>query len=200
MRSDASQSFCTSTPDVEPEPGERLREALAGDAVQRQRDGIDGGRDQVGARARGLERDRERVAAGALAVDADRQARRLVQLRDELVRAMRLQRSGRVVEEHARHAELGQLRRLLDERLRLAGRAGAVDEAGGELGARVGDRLGGLAQVRDVVERVVEPEDLDAVLRRGRDEAADEVGVDRMRADEEAAAQRHRERRLERGA
>ena len=120
-----------------------------------------------------------------------------MELRDELVRAVRLQRSRRVVEEHARHAELRQLRRLLDERLRLAGRAGAVDEAGRELGARIGDRLGGLAQVRDVVQRVVEPEDLDAVLRRRGDEPADEVRVDRMRADEEAAAQRHRERRLE---
>ena len=61
----------------EAEPGERLREALARDAVQRQRDRVDGGRDQVGAGARSLERDRERVAARALAVDADRQARRL---------------------------------------------------------------------------------------------------------------------------
>ena len=120
-----------------------------------------------------------------------------MELRDELVRAVRLQRSRRVVEEHARHAELRQLRRLLDERLRLAGRAGAVDEAGRELGARIGDRLRGLAQVRDVVQRIVEAEDLDAVLRRRGDEAADEVRVYRMRADEEAAAQRHRERRLE---
>ena len=184
-------------PGVEAEPGERLGEALPGDAVQRERDGIDGGRDQVGAGARGLERDGERVAAGALAVDADRQTARLVQPRDELVRAVRLERSRRVVEEHARDAELAQLRRLLDERLRLAGRAGAVDEPGRELGARVCDRLGRLAQVRDVVERVVEAKDLDPVLRGRRDEAPHEIGVDRVRADEEAAAQRHRERRLE---
>ena len=101
------------------------------------------------------------------------------------LRAVRLQRSGRIVQEHARHAELGQLRRLLDERLGLAGRAGAVDEPGGELGARGGDRLGGLAEVRHVVQRIVEPEDVDAVLRRRGDEAPDEVGVDGMRADEE---------------
>src|SRR5438874_799069 len=83
--------------------------------------------------------DGQRVAAGSLAIDADGQARRRMKLRDELVRAMRLQRSGRVVEENASDTELGELRRLLDERLRLARRTGAVDEAGRELGARVGD-------------------------------------------------------------
>ena len=41
----------------------------------------------------------------------------------------------RVVQEHARRAELGQLARLLDERLHRARRAGAVDEAGLELPA-----------------------------------------------------------------
>ena len=48
----------------------------------------------------------------------------------------------------------------------------------------------------DVVQRVVEPEDVDAALGGGRDEAADEVAADGPRADEEAAAQRQRERRL----
>src|SRR5439155_10407765 len=40
-------------------------------------------------------------------------------------------------------------------------------------------------------------EDVDAVLRGGGNEAADELGLDRARADEEAAAQRHPERRLD---
>ena len=66
----------------------------------------------------------------------------------------------------------------------------------GELGARGGDRLGGLAEIRDVVQRIVEPEDLDPVLRSAGDEPSDEVGVDRVRAHEEPAAQRHRERCL----
>ena len=47
----------------EAEAGERLREALAGDAMQRQRDRVNGGCDQIGAGARGLERDCHRVAA-----------------------------------------------------------------------------------------------------------------------------------------
>src|SRR5439155_10724643 len=67
------------------------------------------------------------------------------------------------------------------------------------LRARVGDRRGGLAQIRDVVERIVETEDVDPVCGGGRDEAADEVVVGRPRADEEAAAQREPERRLRAG-
>ncbi len=43
----------------------------------------------------------------------------------------------------------------------------------------------------------MEPEDVDAVLGRRGDEAAGEVGVDRPRADEEAAAEREPERRLD---
>ena len=57
-----------------------------------------------------------------------------------------------------------------------------------------GDRRARLAQVGDVVQRVVEPEDLDAVLRGAGDEAADDVPADRARSDEEAAAQRDSER------
>ena len=60
---------------VEAHPGERGGERLARDAVERERERIDGAGDQVGARARGLERVRERGAAGALAVEADREAR-----------------------------------------------------------------------------------------------------------------------------
>ena len=107
------------------------------------------------------------------------------------------ERAGRIVEEDAHRTELGEHPRALDQRLDLAGAAGAVDEAGLEVAVRCDDRLGGLAQVRDVVERVVEPEDVDAVRGGGGDEAAREVGVDGPRADEEAAAQREPERRLD---
>ena len=47
---------------VEPEPCQRLRERLARHAVQRERDRIDGGGDQVGSRTCGLERGGKRVA------------------------------------------------------------------------------------------------------------------------------------------
>ena len=73
--------------------------------------------------------------------------------------------------------------------------AGAVDEADVELLARGDDRLARLEQVRDVVERVVQPEDVDAVVGRAGDEAAHDVGGDGSRADEEAAAEREAERR-----
>src|SRR5436190_10560538 len=107
-----------------------------------------------------------------------------------------MERAGRIVQEHARRAEVGKLARLLDERLGLALVAGAVDETGVELLAGGGDRLARLAQVLDVVERVVEAEDLDPALGGRRYEAPDEVAAHRARADEEAAAQRHRERSL----
>ncbi len=113
---------------------------------------------------------------------------------DELLRAVRDERAGRVVHEDPRRAELGQLARLLDERVRLAGASGAVHEPRVERAARIRDRRACLAQVRDVVQWVVEAEDVDAVLRRTRDEAADDVAADGTRADEEAAAERDAER------
>src|SRR6202008_4768716 len=70
-------------------------------------------------------------------------------------------------------------------------------EAGLEVPVRRDDRLGGLAQVGDVVERVVEPEHVDAVGGGGGHEATGEGGVDGPRADEEAAAERETERRLD---
>ena len=108
---------------------------------------------------------------------------------------MRLEPAARVVHERARRLDLGQLARLLDELVHRALVAGAVDEAGMELLARGDDRLARLAEVRDVVERIVEAEDVDAVLGGGGDEAAHEVGADGPRADQEAAAQRQAERR-----
>jgi hypothetical protein len=48
----------------------------------------------------------------------------------------------------------------------------------------------GLPEVRDVVQRVVQAEDVDPVLRGARHETADDVAADRARPDEEAAAER----------
>ena len=127
-RSEASQSAATSTPGSRPMPGERLGESLAGDAVERQRERIDRARDQLRAGAGGRERRGERAAAGALHVDPDRQPARLGERADELLRPVRLQRAGRVVQEDAHRAELGQQLRPLDQRVDLAGPAGAVDE------------------------------------------------------------------------
>ncbi len=179
-----------------PDPRERLGEALPGNAMERQGDGIDSTGDPVGARAHRLEARRERVAARALAVEAYGKTALLPERLHELMRTARLQRSGRVVQQHARRAHLGQGARLRDQDIGLARVARAVDEPGVELLPCPGDRLRRLAQVGDVVQRVVQAEDLDAVLGRGGDEAADEVRADGAGADEETAAERHSERRL----
>ena len=194
-RSEAPHSRGDVDAGVDAHPGERGGERLACDAVERERERVDGARDQVGPGAGGLERVRERGAAGALAVEADRQPGRLFDAPDELGSLVRLEAAARVVHERARRLDVGQLLRLLDELVHRALVARAVDEPRVELLAGRDDRVTRLAEVGDVVERVVETEDVDAVLGRGGDEAAHEVGADGPRADEEAAAQRQAERR-----
>jgi hypothetical protein len=181
---------------VEPEPRERGRERLARDPVEGQRDRVDRAGNEVGSGPRGFEARRHRIAAGALTVEADRQAARLLQRLDELLGPLGLERARGIVQQYARGAELGQLARLRDQRVGLVRVAGAEDEPRVELLARARDRLAGLAQVLDVVQRVVQAEDLDPALGGRGDEAADELAADRSRADEETAAQRHRERCL----
>ena len=74
---------------VHPEARQRLRERLAGDAVDRERDGVHRACGQVCAGADPLQRRREGVPAGALAVEADRELRGLCEPRHELRRAVR---------------------------------------------------------------------------------------------------------------
>src|SRR6266545_3403788 len=94
------------------------------------------------------------------------------------------------MQQHTRCAQIRQLSGLLHEGIVLAGPTRAVDEAGLELAARSRDGVRRLPQVRDVVERVVQPKDVDAVLGRTRDESPDEVVVDRAGTDEKAAPER----------
>ena len=148
-----------------------------------------------GAEARRDERVREPGSRGTLDVEPDGQPARLGQPADELLGHVRRQRARRVVDDDPRRAELGQVARLLDERLDAAVAPRAVDEARVERATGSDDRLTGLAQVRDVVQRVVQAEDVDAVRGRRRDEAPHDIGADGLRADEEPAAQRDPERR-----
>src|SRR6185437_16324621 len=106
--------------------------------------------------------------------------------RDELAGAVRLQQRSRIVEQDPRRTELGQAAARLDEGVVLTA---PVEQARVELLARVDDRLRRLAQVADVVERVVEAKHVDAAVGRGRDEAPGEVAPDRTRADQEPPAQ-----------
>ena len=153
--------------------------------MHRQRDGVHRGRDHVGARARCFERGRERVATGALRVEADRQPGKLAQLAHQLSGTVRLQHGGRVVEQDPRGAHLRQALRRVDERLVTAA---AVEQPRLELLPRADDRLGRLTKVVDVVQRIVEPEDVDAALGRARDETPRKVAADGARADQEPAA------------
>ena len=184
---------------IQPDADQRLRERLARNPVERQRERVDRARDDLGARPGGGERRGERAAAGSLGIDPDWQSACVGERAHELLRGVWLQRARRVVEEDADGAELGQHPRPFDQRLDLAGAARAVDEARLEVALRRDDRLGRLAQVRDVVQRIVEPEHVDAVGGGGGDETAREVGIHRPRADEEAPPQREAERCLDAG-
>ena len=106
---------------VEAEARERRRRRLGGDAVEHERERVDGAGDEIRARARSLERRGQRDAAGALAVEADREARCFAHLADEVGSPLRAQRARRVVDEHARGAELRQPLRLLDEQVGVLG-------------------------------------------------------------------------------
>ena len=156
--------------------------------MERERERIDGGRHDVRADARGDERVRERSASGGLDVEPDREPARFGEPLDELLRDVRQQAAGRVVEQHARGAEIAEQPRLVDEGVDLHRLAGAVDEADVELASRRNDRLAGRPEVRDVVQGVVEAEDVDPVLGRARDEPPDDVDRDRLRPDEEPPA------------
>ena len=193
--SDASQRRDDVDPRLAVEAAERLGERLARDAVQGERERIHGRRDDVRADPCRDERVRERGAPSGLDVEPDGEPARLAQALDELLGRVREQAAGRVVEQHADGAEVAEALRLLDEGVRLARATGAVDEADVELAPRPDDRLAGFAEVRDVVQRIVEAEDVDPVVGRARDEPAHDVRRDRLRADEEATAQRDAEGR-----
>ena len=173
--SDASHSRADVDARVASEPVQRLDERLARDAVQRERQRVDRRRDDVGADARRDERVRERRAARRLDEEADRQPARLAEPLDELLRDVREQPARGSFRSTRDAPSSPSPLRLLDERIRLAGATGAVDEADVELPPGARDRLARLAEVRDVVQRVVQAEDLDAVVGRARDEAAHDV-------------------------
>ena len=86
-----------------------LRDRLRRGPVERDRERIERARDAVRPGPRGLDRRGERGAAGALRVQADRQAARLADALDQLADAARGERAGRIVDEHARRAELAQV-------------------------------------------------------------------------------------------
>ena len=174
---------------------ENVDQRLPRNAMQSERQRVDGGRHKVGAEACRDQRVGEPGSRSALDVEPDRQTARFGQPANELLGHMRRQRARWIVDDDARRAELGQSARLLDESLDAAVAPWAVDETCVELATGGDDRLTGLAQVRDVVQRIVQAEDIDPVRRRRCDEAAHDIGAHRLRADEEAAAQSDPERR-----
>ena len=87
--------------------------------MKRQRDRVDGACDPVGPGAHRLERGCQRGPTRSLAVQPDRQPGLLANRLDELVRPVRLQRAGRIVEKDAGRTEVWKLACLLDEHVRL---------------------------------------------------------------------------------
>src|SRR6188508_2441632 len=164
--------------------------------MEGERDRIEGTGDHGRARARRLERGRQRGAARALAVQPDRQVARLTEPLDELPRLRRIERPRWIVDEDARGPELAEAVGALEENVRLTAQARAVHQAHRELLAGRANRLRGLLQVGQVVQRVVDPEDVDAACGGTRDEPRDEVARERARPDEQPAPQGHPERRL----
>ena len=175
---------------------ERAREGFPRHSVEGQRDRVDGARDEVCSNARGLERCCETTPRRALAIETHGETAAFGERGDQLACPMRLERARRVVQEHASRSEVGQLLRLLDEWLRLSASPRAVDEARVELALGGHDRLARLTKVLDVVQRILEPEDVDPALGRARNEASREVTAHRTGADEKSSTKRHAERRL----
>ena len=166
---------------LDPEPGEGVAEELGRDPVQGGGDRVRGGGDRLGAAPRGLDRHRERVPARPLAVEPDRHAGRLGKPRDDLAARPRVERSGRVVEQHVIGPELRQTARLLDDPLEVRHRA-REREPRVQPSAGLADRRRRRGEVLDVVHGVVQAEDVDAALGSRQDEPPDQVVGDRAAA------------------
>src|SRR5439155_10274856 len=179
---------------VEPEASQSLGQRLCGDPVERERNGIKGGRNQGCAGPGCLERGGESRPARALAVEADRQPARLPEALHELPRLGGVERTCGVMEKDSRGAKLLETMRPLEQNVRFTCEARTVHEPYGKLFLRRPDCFGGLAQVGKVVQRIVEAKDIDAAGRGALDESTDEIARERSRTDEEAAAQRDSQR------
>ncbi len=93
-------------------------------------------------------------------------------------------------------AQIGSLLCALAELVGAAAGPGIVQETDHNLLAGRLHRLDRADEIRDVVERVVDPKDVDPALRGAPDEPANEVVVERLGADEKPASKRDRKRRL----
>ena len=127
-------------------------------------------------------------------MEADRKTARLPQALDELPSLGRIERARGIMEKDARGAQLLETLRPLEQHLGFAGETRAVHEPYGKLFFRRSNRLGSLPKVRKVVQRIVEPEDVDAAGGRAPDETTDKIPRKRSRTDEEAATQRNSQR------
>ena len=92
------------------------------------------------------------------------------------------------MDEHARGAELAQVLCALEEEVGLSRWTGAMDEPNRELLLARVNRLGRFAEIREVVQRVVETEDVDPGIGRALDEPPNEVTREWPLTDEESAS------------
>ena len=196
MKRDASHTRSASTPCSRPRPGQRVAQHLGGHPVQRVGDRAArrwrSARRRAG-RPRSPSPARFRPCPGSRGRPARRPPPPAASI--DLVAGARVERAGRVVQQHVVGAQLGQPARLVDHprQVRHVAREG---QAGVQAAARLAHGRRRRGEVLDVVQRVVQPEDLDAALGGAEDEAAHQVVGQRPRADQEPAAQRHLQRRL----
>ena len=181
---------------VETDARERLRECLRGHAVDGERNRIDGAGNDVRLRSCSLDRGGKRRSCRSLAVETDRQTARLADPPDENARATRIEGAGRVVHQCPRSAELVQVMSALEEDVAFVPRAGAVHEPDCKLFPGAANGLGSVHEVFEVVQRVVDPENVDAALGSAVDEAPNEISRDGPRPDQEPPAKRNPERCL----
>ena len=161
-----------------------------------ERNRVDGAGNDVRIRPRGLDRGRECRPCRSLAVETNRQSARLADPLDEYARAARIEGAGRVVHQCSRSAELVQAMSALEEDVAFVRRAGAVHEPDCELFPGAANRLGSVHEVLKVVQRVVDPKDVDTALGSAVDEAPNEISRDGPRTDQEASTKRDPERCL----
>ena len=178
-----------------PDASERLGERLGRGPVERDRDRVDRAADRRGPSSRSLERGRERTARRR----PGRRDRPAVRSRRGHVRRAHghglLERSCRVVDDDPRRRRAPRWpwpvrrARRTPRPARDCGRGRWPTSLPAACTASTASH-----EIRHVVQRVVHPKDVDAALGGARDEPADEVALERARADEEPAAESHAER------
>ena len=159
---------------------------------QRRRCSVDDGRTGLGR----LDVVGGRHAADVVAVHVNRQADLLVEGLDQALRAIRREHARHVLDADGLGTKRLELRGVVDVGIKRVHRAHGVADGALEMRAALVERLGAVDDVADVVERVEDAEDVDAVAMGGLDEAIDDIARVMMVADEVLSAGEHLQGRV----